>query len=191
MLTHGWPGSFVEFLEAIGPLTDPGAHGADPADAFHVVVPSLPGYGFSAKPTEPGWGIRRTARAWAELMAHLGYGRYGAKGGDWGSAITLALGQQDAEHVMGLHVNLLRVFAPRGAELTAEEQVAVEAAAHYDTHESGYLHIQSTRPQTLGYGLVDSPRVSAPGSSRSSGRGPIPEGIPSPCWVPIGSSTTS
>jgi len=90
-------------------------------------------------------------------MAHLGYRRYGAQGGDWGSAVTLALGQQDAEHVMGLHVNLLRVFAPRGAELTAEEQAAVEAAEHYDTHESGYLHIQSTRPQTLGYGLVDSP----------------------------------
>jgi epoxide hydrolase len=157
VLTHGWPGSFVEFLQAIGPLTDPGAHGGDPADAFHVVVPSLPGYGFSGKPTEPGWGIRRTARAWAGLMDTLGYGRYGAQGGDWGSAITLALGQQDADHLAGLHVNLLRVFAPRGAELTGEEQAAAEAAERYDTHESGYLHIQSTRPQTLGYGLVDSP----------------------------------
>jgi pimeloyl-ACP methyl ester carboxylesterase len=157
VLTHGWPGSFVEFLEAIGPLTDPAAHGGDPADAFDVVVPSLPGYGFSDKPSAPGWGIRRIAVAWAELMARLGCRRYGAQGGDWGSAVTLALAQQDAEHLAGVHVNLLRVSPARGSELTGEEQAALDATTHYDTNESGYLHIQSTRPQTLGYGLVDSP----------------------------------
>src|SRR5215475_5115536 len=104
VLTHGWPGSIVEFLKVLGPLADPPAYGGDPADAFHVVCPSLPGYGFSDKPAGPGWGVRRIAAGWAELMARLGYGRYGAAGSDWGTSITTSIGQQDSGHVAGIHV---------------------------------------------------------------------------------------
>ncbi len=159
VITHGWPGSVVEFLKVIGPLSDPVAHGGDAADAFHVVCPSLPGYGFSGKPTTTGWGIRRIASAWSELMARLGYSRYGAQGGDWGSAVTSALGRQDAAHVAGIHLNMPVV--PFGSvdmsNLTAEEQSALDALADYQRWESGYAKQQSTRPQTLGYGLTDSP----------------------------------
>ena len=106
VLTHGWPGSFVEFLEVIGPLTDPVAHGGDASDAFHVVVPSLPGYAFSGKPASTGWGVQRTARAWAELMSRLGYARYGAQGGDWGAQLATRIGVLDAEHCAAIHVNM-------------------------------------------------------------------------------------
>ncbi len=159
VLTHGWPGSIVEFLDVIGPLTDPGAHGGDPADAFSVVCPSLPGYGFSDKPVETGWGVERIARAWAVLMERLGYDRYGAQGGDWGSAITAALANEDPEHVAGIHLNLVTVFpnAEDLAELTDAEMSAIGSMEHYQRWDSGYSTQQSTRPQTIGYALVDSP----------------------------------
>ena len=159
VLTHGWPGSVVEFSKAIGPLSDPVAHGGDPADAFHVVCPTLPGYGFSDKPTRTGWGLKRVAAAWAQLMAALGYDRYGAQGGDWGAAVTMAIGAQDTEHCAGVHLNM--AIAPPTADdmanLSPTEQAALDAMAHYDRWESGYMKEQSTRPQTLGYGLADSP----------------------------------
>jgi pimeloyl-ACP methyl ester carboxylesterase len=158
VLTHGWPGSIVEFMEVIGPLTNPAAHGGDPRDGFHVVAPSLPGYGWSDKPTSTGWGLERIAKAWATLMARLGYDRYGAQGGDWGAGVTGQLGKQDPAHVAGIHVNLVFGSPPEGqTEYSAEEQDALAAAAAYMETESGYMKEQSTRPQTLGYGLTDSP----------------------------------
>ena len=159
VLTHGWPGSIVEFLKAIDPLADPAAHGGDAADAFHVVVPALPGYGFSDKPKETGWGVERIGQAWAALMARLGYDQYFAQGGDWGAAVTAAIGMQDVEHCAGIHVNMPvigRVDTPE-AEMTAQEREAVAAQKFYRDWDSGYSKQQSTRPQTLGYGLVDSP----------------------------------
>jgi pimeloyl-ACP methyl ester carboxylesterase len=160
LLTHGWPGSVVEFLDVVGPLSDPPAHGGDARDAFHVVAPSLPGYGFSDKPAGPGWDDRRIAAAWAQLMARLGYDRYGAQGGDWGSIVTMQLAQLDAEHLAGIHLNMPRA-APAAlkalGELTEREQAALESLGHYRRWESGYSTQQATRPQTLGYGLVDSP----------------------------------
>jgi epoxide hydrolase len=158
VITHGWPGSVVEFLDVIGPLTDPVAHGGDATDAFHVVCPSLPGYGFSDRPSRPGWGVERIARAWAELMRRLGYVRYGAQGGDWGSMVTADLGRLDPDHVAGIHLNMVVARpSPDGGEPTESELAALAA---YDEHRSwgtGYSKQQSTRPQTLGYGLVDSP----------------------------------
>ncbi len=159
LITHGWPGSVVEFLDVIGPLTDPAAHGGDPADAFHVVCPSLPGYGFSGKPDGAGWGVDRIARAWATLMARLGYDRYGAQGGDWGSMVTASVGRQDPEHVAGIHLNM-PVAAPDPEtfdELTPFEQQALADLAEHQKTGTGYSKQQSTRPQTLGYGLADSP----------------------------------
>lgn len=159
VLTHGWPGSVAEFHEVIGPLTNPAAHGGDPADAFHLVCPSLPGYGWSAKPTRVGWGVERIAEAWAALMARLGYDRYGAQGGDWGAGVSTELGMLDREHVVGIHLNLLTA-APDPSmmdELTDQERSALESLTFYRQWDSGYSKQQSTRPQTLGYGLVDSP----------------------------------
>ena len=159
VLTHGWPGSIVEFLKVIDPLADPAAHGGDAADAFHVVVPALPGYGFSDKPKEAGWGVERIGEAWATLMARLGYDQYFAQGGDWGAAVTAAIGMQDVKHCAGIHVNMPvigRVDTPE-AEMTAQEREAVAAQKFYRDWDSGYSKQQSTRPQTLGYGLVDSP----------------------------------
>ncbi|MEV5411385.1 epoxide hydrolase family protein [Thermopolyspora sp. NPDC052614] len=161
IVTHGWPGSIVEFLDIIGPLTDPAAHGGDPADAFHLVLPSIPGYGFSGPRQGPGWGAARVARAWAELMRRLGYDRYGAQGGDWGSFISRELGLAAPEHVIGVHLNFLPPF-PSGApgeieELTEDEKTRLDRRRHYDQELSGYNKIQSTRPQTLAYGLADSP----------------------------------
>jgi len=159
ILSHGWPGSIVEFLKVIGPLTDPAAHGADPADAFHVVCPSLPGYGFSDKPDRTGWGVQRIAAAWAELMARLGYSRYGAQGGDWGTSVTTSLGQRDPEHLVGIHLNP-PIAAPDPdtfGDLTDAEREALAALKRAQQWEDGYSVQQSTRPQTLGYGLVDSP----------------------------------
>ncbi|MER5263017.1 epoxide hydrolase family protein [Actinosynnema sp. NPDC002837] len=161
LLTHGWPGSIVEFLDVIGPLTDPAAHGGDPADAFHLVIPSLPGFGFSGPTGETGWGLDRIARAWAELMSRLGYGSYGAQGGDWGSFVSLELARVDPEHVVAVHVNLL-LTVPSGdpaelAALTEADQARLGKLARYDAELSGYMRLQSTRPQTLSYGLTDSP----------------------------------
>ena len=159
VITHGWPGSVVEFLDVIGPLTDPTAHGGDAADAFHVICPSLPGYGFSDRPTERGWGVERTARAWAVLMDRLGYDRYGAQGGDWGSFVSTALAAHDPEHCAGLHLNLV-VAGPSPEDLedlTDAERDGLDAATHYDHVDSGYAKQQMTRPQTLAYGLADSP----------------------------------
>jgi pimeloyl-ACP methyl ester carboxylesterase len=159
VLTHGWPGSTVEFMEAIGPLTDPASHGGDRADAFHVVTPSLPGFGFSDKPSRTGWGAPRIARAWDELMVRLGYERYGAQGGDWGSLITTLIGSQNLGHCAGIHINM-PIAGPTQddfADLTPAEMTALGKFQHYQEHESGYSKQQSTRPQTVGYGLVDSP----------------------------------
>lgn len=163
VLTHGWPGSIVEFLKVVGPLADPAAHGGDASDAFHVVCPSLPGYGFSDKPTRPGWGVPRIAGAWGELMRRLGYEHYGAQGGDWGSAVTTALGQDDSDHCVGIHLNMVPVGPGRsgGGDLTRQEADALAALAEHDRWGTGYSKQQSTRPQTLGYGLVDSPAAQA------------------------------
>ena len=159
VLTHGWPGSIVEFLKVIGPLSDPAAHGGDGADAFHLVIPAIPGYGFSGKPTKTGWGVQRVAHAWAELMARLGYGSYFAQGGDWGAGITVAIGLQDTEHCAGIHTNMPTVGPDRDTmdDLTEQEQDAIKAQQFYQDWDSGYSKQQSTRPQTLGYGLTDSP----------------------------------
>ncbi len=159
VLTHGWPGSIVEFLKVIGPLTDPVAHGAEGADAFHVVCPSLPGYGFSDKPTRAGWKVPRIASAWATLMSRLGYESYGAQGGDWGAAVTTAIGRQDTAHCVGIHLNMIPA-RPRREDL--DDLTEAESAALADLQEhthwgTGYSKQQSTRPQTVGYGLVDSP----------------------------------
>jgi pimeloyl-ACP methyl ester carboxylesterase len=165
VLSHGWPGSIVEFLDVIGPLTDPRAHGGDPADAFHVVVPSLPGFGFSGKPTETGWDSNRIARAYAELMRRLGYERYGAQGGDYGAFVAPDLGRVDPEHVIGVHVNAATFgFIPFGevsdeeqATMTDVEKERLGRLANYMAEMNGYFQIQATRPQTLSYGLADSP----------------------------------
>ncbi|MDQ8045977.1 MAG: epoxide hydrolase [Solirubrobacteraceae bacterium] len=157
VLTHGWPGSVLEFLEILGPLTDPRAHGGDPADAFHVVAPSLPGYGWSDKPSATGWGVPRIARAWDALMVSLGYERYGAQGGDWGSAVSGALGEVAPERVAGVHVNLGSVALGTFDDPTPSEQAALAAAKEFNRTGRGYSGQQSTRPQTLGYALTDSP----------------------------------
>ncbi len=159
ILTHGWPGSVIEFMGVIGPLTDPVAHGGRAEDAFHVVAPSLPGYGFSGKPTATGWNVAQIGRAWAELMARLGYARWYAQGGDWGSIVTTAIGSQAPAGLAGLHVNMAMV-GPLKEELVdpgPEEQAALAASEHYHRYESGYSTQQFTRPQTIGYSLVDSP----------------------------------
>jgi pimeloyl-ACP methyl ester carboxylesterase len=159
VMTHGWPGSIVEFQKVIGPLTDPAAHGGDSADAFHLVCPSLPGYAFSGKPSEPGWNVQRIARAWNELMVRLGYDRYFAQGGDWGSLVTAQIGMQNLGNCQAIHLNM--ALAPPDPEtmddLTEQEQGALAAMQFYQEHDSGYSKQQSTRPQTLGYGLADSP----------------------------------
>jgi pimeloyl-ACP methyl ester carboxylesterase len=161
ILTHGWPGSIVEFIGIIEPLTNPGAHGGDPADAFHLVAPSLPGFGFSGPLHEPGWDTRRVARAWAELMGRLGYQRYGAQGGDTGAIVSPQLGRIDSEHVVGVHANGLTVF-PSGdpvelADLTDREQARLARLQQRGQEGAAYAMLQSTRPQTLAYGLADSP----------------------------------
>jgi len=159
VMTHGWPGSVIEFRKVIGPLTDPVAHGGNAADAFHLVCPSLPGFGFSGKPTSPGWGIEHIADAWDELMTRLGYARYGAQGGDWGAGVTSQLGIRHAGHVVGIHLNMVTALPDPAAmnDLTEQEQGALAAMQHYLDWDSGYSKEQSTRPQTVGYGLVDSP----------------------------------
>jgi len=158
LLVHGWPGSVVEFLDAIGPLVDPPAHGGDAADAFHVVAPSLPGFGFSGPTTSPGWHPRRIAAAFGELMPALGYERYGAQGGDWGSVVTANLADLRPDAMVGLHLNFVTVRSVvDGPPLTLEEQVGLERLAEWRKDGAGYQQIQRTRPQSLGYGLEDSP----------------------------------
>lgn len=167
LVTHGYPGSVVEFLDLLGPLSDPRAHGGDPADAFHLVVPSLPGFGFSTPVTEPGWAMARTTRAWAELMARLGYDRYGAQGGDIGAGITGMLAGVDPGHLVGIHLNS-DPLAVGAVALPPADQA--DAAAVTDAHRAtlarmrqfqadglGYIHLQTTRPQTIAYALNDSP----------------------------------
>jgi pimeloyl-ACP methyl ester carboxylesterase len=159
VLTHGWPGSVFEFHKVLGPLTDPAAHGGDAADAFHVVCPSLPGYGFSGKPTVPGWGVDTIARAWHQLMGRLGYERWVAQGGDWGAMVTTMIGVQELGGCAGIHLNM-PIVAPDPAtmdDLTEAEQSALAGLQHYQQWDSGYSKQQATRPQTLAYGLADSP----------------------------------
>jgi pimeloyl-ACP methyl ester carboxylesterase len=160
IMTHGWPGSIVELLDTVGPLTNPTAHGGTVADAFHLVLPSIPGYGFSGEPTELGWDTTRTARAWTELMRRLGYSRYVAQGGDVGAAVTDDLGRLAPAGLLGIHLNLLVPALAGTGNLpknTDEEKAALAALQTFSTTGRGYLVEQSTRPQTIGYGLLDSP----------------------------------
>jgi len=158
IMTHGWPGSVIELLETVGPLTDPTAHGGTAEDAFHLVLPSLPGYGFSAEPTELGWGVGRIGQAWAELMRRLGYTHYVAQGGDVGAGVTDAMGRQAPEGLLGVHMNLL-VTALGGPQPTDtdDERAAAEAISVFSTSGNGYFIEQATRPQTIGYATLDSP----------------------------------
>jgi pimeloyl-ACP methyl ester carboxylesterase len=158
VMTHGWPGSVIELLDSVGPLTDPTEHGGSGDDAFHLVLPSLPGYGFSGEPAELGWDLARTARAWAELMSRLGYTRYVAQGGDVGAGVTDAMGRQAPEGLVGIHTNLL-VPALGGAmpTNTDEERAAAAQLATFGRSGNGYFVEMATRPQTIGYGLLDSP----------------------------------
>jgi pimeloyl-ACP methyl ester carboxylesterase len=159
IMTHGWPGSVIELLDVVGPLTDPTAHGGRAEDAFDLVLPSLPGYGFSSEPTEIGWDPSRIARAWAELMHRLGYTRYVAQGGDVGASVTDAMGRQAPEGLAGIHMNLL-VTALGGGAMPAEteqERAALEQTKTFRTSGFGYFLEQATRPQTIGYALLDSP----------------------------------
>ncbi|WP_234831783.1 epoxide hydrolase family protein [Sphingobium yanoikuyae] len=158
ILTHGWPGSVVEFLKCVDPLTDPLRHGGKAEDAFHLVIPSLPGFGFSGKPPETGWSIQRIARAWHILMQVLGYERYAAQGGDWGAAVTTAMGALRPTGLLGIHLNLPFVIPdPLPAEPNEQEAAMLEALAYYSRWQSGYSTLQASRPQTLGYLLADSP----------------------------------
>jgi microsomal epoxide hydrolase len=161
ILTHGWPGSFTEFIDLIGPLTDPAAHGGNPADAFHVVVPSIPGYGFSGRPAEAGWDTDRIGRAWAELMRRLGYDRYVAQGGDWGMPISLKLALADPEHVAGVHLNMYAAFPPQDPaafeNLDEADRKRLEFTEWFEQDGSGWRKLQSTRPTTIAYALTDSP----------------------------------
>src|SRR5215204_3233879 len=158
IMTHGWPGSVVELLETIGPLTDPPAHGGSAEDAFHLVLPSLPGYGFSAEPADLGWNVGRVAQAWAELMHRLGYTRYVAQGGDVGAAVTDAMGRQAPEGLRGIHMNLLvTVLAGPPSAESEQECAAADQLATFRESGFGYFLEMATRPQTIGYALLDSP----------------------------------
>ena len=159
VMTHGWPGSIIEFAQVIGPLSNPVATGGKACDAFHLVVPSLPGYGFSDKPTEPGWGIERIARAWATLMNRLGYGHWVAQGGDWGAAVTAEIGAAAPPGCRAVHLNTVSMTPPEGAAADDDPMTkkALALMKRYGSLEIGYARQQATRPQTLGYGLVDSP----------------------------------
>jgi hypothetical protein len=160
IMTHGWPGSVIELLDSVGPLTDPTAHGGNAEDAFHLVLPSHPGYGFSAEPTELGWDLGRVARAWDELMHRLGYTHYVAQGGDVGAGVTDAMGRQAPEGLLGIHTNLLVTALGDPASLpadTEQERAALEAIKTFQASGNGYFVEQATRPQTIGYALLDSP----------------------------------
>jgi pimeloyl-ACP methyl ester carboxylesterase len=158
ILTHGWPSSVVDFLKMIGPLSDPAAHGGDVADSFDVVIPSLPGFGFSGKPREAGWNVERVAAAWTELMRRLGYTRWAAHGGDWGSVVTTVLGAMRPEGLIGIHLNTPYAFpATIPDTLSPEEQHAVDTLALYSGPLGGSNHLQGTKPETPGFALADSP----------------------------------
>jgi len=161
LITHGWPGSIVEFMKIIGPLTDPVAHGGEARDAFHVIAPSLPGFGFSGPTHDVGWTPKRIAKAWVELMRRLGYERYGTQGGDWGAGISREVGGLDPDHVIGVHLNGLSTLLAPGsteeAELTDPDRKRLERPAQFMKEGAGYAQIQATRPQTLAYSLADSP----------------------------------
>ncbi|MER7012738.1 epoxide hydrolase family protein [Saccharopolyspora sp. NPDC000359] len=161
ILTHGWPSSSAQYIDMIGPLTDPAAHGGDPADAFHVVVPTIPGYGFSGPTGQPGWSMSRVARAWAELMSRLGYDRYIAQGGDWGKVVSLELGRIDADHVDAVHINMLVTMFEDDpavlAGLSEDDMVKVEHTRWFADVCTAWSRQQATRPQTLAYSLTDSP----------------------------------
>jgi epoxide hydrolase len=160
VITHGWPGSVIEFLQVIAPLVDPTAHGGKPDDAFHVVIPSLPGFGFSDKPTEPGWRLPRIAKVWGDLMQRLGYTRYVAQGGDWGAGVTSWMAKQQLQGLAAVHLNLPILFPPPPAPpggYAAAEQAALAQLGKYASDGSAYASIQGTRPQTLGYGIADAP----------------------------------
>ena len=159
IMTHGWPGSIVEFQKVIGPLIDPVAHGGNAEDAFHVVCPTLPGYGFSGKPSKPEWDIGKIARTWNDLMLRLGYDKYFAQGGDWGGLVTATIGEQNLGNCEAIHLNIVIVEPDPDTmdDLTALEKSALAGMQHYKDHDSGYSKQQSTRPQTVGYGLTDSP----------------------------------
>ena len=160
LMTHGWPGSAIEFHKVIGPLTDPARHGADPADAVHLVLPALPGYGFSDKPTGTGWNLARIATAWAQLMHQLGYGdRWAAQGGDWGAQVTSTLASQQPRGLIGVHLNG-HAWSPtdaQRAEANEDEQRMLARRTRFDAELSGYMKLQGTRPQTIGASLADSP----------------------------------
>jgi pimeloyl-ACP methyl ester carboxylesterase len=159
IMTHGWPGSVLELLETIGPLTDPTAHGGEAEDAFDLVLPSLPGYGFSGEPTELGWNVGRVAMAWAELMRRLGYTRYVAQGGDVGAAVTDAIGRQAPEGLLGVHMNLLVTILAGGPlpSQSEDERAALDAVNTFKTDGFAYFLEMATRPQTIGYAMLDSP----------------------------------
>ena len=159
IMTHGWPGSIIEFLKVIDPLSDPTAHGGKEQDAFHVVCPALPGFGFSDKPKQRGWSVEKIATSWSELMQRLGYGWYYAQGGDWGAGVTKALALQDPEHCRGIHLSTVTVRPDPDTmnSLTEEEKDGIACLKYYQDWDSGYSKQQSTRPQTVGYCLVDSP----------------------------------
>ncbi|MFD8379007.1 epoxide hydrolase family protein [Streptomyces sp. NPDC059679] len=165
ILTHGWPGSVVEFLDVIGPLTDPRGYGGDPADAFHLVIPSIPGFGFSGPTRAPGWNVPRVAQAWAVLMRSLGYDRYGAQGGDWGSAISRLLAAMDPDRLVGVHLNYLPTPPPSEADaapaaladLSEEDRARIARLERYRAEPVGQVRMQATRPQTAAYALTDSP----------------------------------
>ncbi len=160
LITHGWPGSLLEFREVIGPLADPAAHGGDARDAFHLVIPALPGFGFSDKPTSPGWNVGHTAAAWVTLMERLGYGeRWAAQGGDWGAAVTTALAHMRPPGLVGIHLNMA-FYQPSEAEIaeaTRAEQLMLHDAERYQREYAGYFNLQSTRPQSAAFALADSP----------------------------------
>lgn len=159
LMTHGWPGSIVEFQKVIEALTDPTKHGGSASDAFHVVCPSLPGFGFSDKPVTPGWNVERIGRAWGALMQRLGYAKYVAQGGDWGAMVTTAIGLNDTANCLGIHLNMPIVMPDPETmgDLTDREKSALSGLKNYADWESGYSKQQATRPQTLGFGLADSP----------------------------------
>jgi pimeloyl-ACP methyl ester carboxylesterase len=162
VMTHGWPGSVAEFHKVIAPLSDPVGHGGSPEDAFHVVCPTLPGFGFSGKPARAGWNVDRIADAWNQLMARLGYQRYGAQGGDWGSRVTSALGRRHPGNIIGVHLNFVAFSRPEDTDdLTVAERASLAALQELLGQGIGYAQIQSTRPQSIGYGLVDSPAALA------------------------------
>jgi pimeloyl-ACP methyl ester carboxylesterase len=162
LLTHGWPGSVAEFHKVIAPLADPVAFGGSAADAFHVVCPSLPGFGFSGKPSRTGWGAERIADAWDQLMSRLGHPRYGAQGGDWGARITMTLGRRHPDNVIGIHLNMVPFPEPESTDdLTEKDRSALDALARHRAQGSAYAAVMATRPQSIGYGLTDSPAALA------------------------------